>query len=65
MAECELSALSGQCLNRRLASRGELAAEVAVREAARNEATAKINWMLRVADAPTKLDHLYPHELVR
>lgn len=65
MAECELSVLAGQCLNRRIASREELAAEVAAWQAGRNEARAKINWTFRVADARKKLDHLYPKELVR
>ena len=65
MAECELSVLAGQCLNRRIESREELAAEVAAWQAARNEAEAKINWTFRVADARRKLDHLYPKGLVR
>lgn len=65
MAECELSVLAGQCLNRRIGSREELAAEVAAWQAARNAAEAKIEWTSRVAEARTKLDHLYPKELVR
>ena len=65
MAECELSVLAGQCLDRRVDSREKLAAEVAAWEAARNEAKAKIAWTFRVADARKKLDHLYPKELVR
>jgi len=65
MAECELSVLAGQCLNRRIESREKLAAEVAAWQAARNKAQAKIAWTFRVADARKKLDHLYPKELVR
>jgi hypothetical protein len=65
MAECELSVLAGQCLNRRIESREELAAEVAAWQATRNNAKAKIEWTFRVADARKKLDHLYPKELVR
>lgn len=65
MAECELSVLAGQCLNRRIDSREALAAEVAAWQAARNKLGAKIAWTFRVADARTKLDHLYPKELVR
>ena len=65
MAECELSVLSGQCLNRRIADEATLATEVAAWQAARNEAGAKIVWTFRVADARKKLDHLYPKELVR
>ena len=65
MAECELSVLAGQCLNRRVESREELVAEVAAWVAERNRARAKIVWTFRVADARTKLNHLYPKELVR
>jgi len=65
MAECELSVLAGQCLDRRIESREKLAIEVAAWEAARNTQKARIEWTFRVADARTKLDHLYPKELKR
>ena len=65
MAECELSVLSRQCLNRRVASRERLSAEVAAWVAERNRVQAKIVWTFRVADARRKLDFLYPKELVR
>lgn len=65
MAECELSVLAGQCLDRRIESRGTLAAEVAAWEVARNTTGAKINRTFRVADARKKLDFRYPKELVR
>lgn len=60
MAECELSVLSRQCLNRRLASREAVAAEVASWEAERNQAGVRLVWSFRVADARRKLAHLYP-----
>lgn len=60
MAECELSVLAGQCLDRRIPTREELAAEVKAWVATRNAAGAKINWTFRVADARKKLAHLYP-----
>lgn len=60
MAECELSVLAGQCLNRRIADRDTLAAQVKAWVAERNRAKAKIEWTFRVADARKKLDHLYP-----
>jgi hypothetical protein len=60
MAECELSVLARQCLNRRIPGREELADEVEAWVAARNAAEAKINWTSRVADARKKLAHLYP-----
>jgi hypothetical protein len=65
MAECELSVLAGQCLNRRIESREKLTTEVEAWQASRNQAKAKINWTFRVADARKKLDHLYPQELLR
>ena len=65
MAECELSVLSRQCLNRRVASRERLSSEVAAWVAERNRIQAKIVWTFRVADARRKLDFLYPKELVR
>jgi hypothetical protein len=65
MAECELSVLSRQCLSRRLPDKGQMAAEVGAWVAGRNAAKAKIVWSFRVADARTKLDHLYPAEPLR
>jgi hypothetical protein len=65
MAECELSVLSRQCLGRRLASKERVTAEVAVWVADRNRAKTRIEWTFRVADARTKLEFLYPKELVR
>jgi hypothetical protein len=60
MAECELSVLARQCLDRRLSSREAVEAEVRPWEAGRNEAKVKIRWSFRVADARRKLAHLYP-----
>jgi len=60
MAECELSVLSRQCLDRRLASKDAVAAEVAPWEAERNRAGVRLVWSFRVADARRKLAHLYP-----
>ena len=60
MAECELSVLSRQCLDRRLNSKEAVAAEVGPWEAERNRLGVKLEWSFRVADARRKLDHLYP-----
>jgi hypothetical protein len=60
MAECELSALSRQCLDRRLPSKEAVAAEVGPWEAERNRAGVQLVWSFRVADARRKLAHLYP-----
>lgn len=65
MAECELSVLSRQCLDRRLSSKEAVAAEVGPWEAARNRAGVRLEWSFRVADARRKLDHLYPQDPLR
>jgi hypothetical protein len=65
MAECELSVLARQCLDRRLASREAVAAEIAPWEAERNRAGVRLVWSFRVADARRKLAHLYPQDPLR
>jgi uncharacterized small protein (DUF1192 family) len=60
MAETELSVLSSQCLDRRIASRQLLIDEVAAWEAARNKHHAKADWQFTTADARVKLKRLYP-----
>jgi hypothetical protein len=65
MAECELSVLSRQCLDRRLPSKEAVAAEVGPWEAERNRAGVRLVWSFRVADARRKLSHLYPQDPLR
>jgi len=60
MAEIELSILSRQCLNRRIAHRDRLEKEVGHWETRRNQAKVTINWQFTTADARIKLKHLYP-----
>lgn len=60
MAEIELSILSRQCLDRRIADQETLAAEVAAWEAERNGDGATVNWRFTTVDARIKLKHLYP-----
>ena len=62
MAETELSALTKQCLDRRIPAPalGTLHREVATWEHFRNEAESKINWQFTTHDARTKLKKLYP-----
>jgi DDE superfamily endonuclease len=60
MAETELSILSRQCLERRLDDRDLMAREIAVWEATRNAAQARIDWQFQTADARIKLRRLYP-----
>ncbi len=60
MAESELSILSRQCLDRRIADPVTLAHEVAAWEARRNSAHARMTWRFTTADARIKLLRLYP-----
>ena len=60
MAEIELSALAGQCLDQRLPDRATLEREVEAWEMARNAAATTIDWRFTTADARIKLKHLYP-----
>jgi len=60
MAEIELSALKGQCLNRRIPDMATMQAEVAAWETNRNNRIRKIDWQFTTADARVKLKRLYP-----
>lgn len=60
MAEAELSVLSKQCLDRRIADLGRLAQETAAWTVSRNSDRVKIHWRFTVHDARRKLSHLYP-----
>ena len=61
VAEIELSALSRQCLDRRIATAEELAAECAAWEARRNAEGSRVIWRFTTEQARIKLWHLYPH----
>ncbi len=60
MAEIELSVLSRQCLDRRIADKATLVSEVAEWESARNAGGLRIDWRFTTADARIKLKRLYP-----
>jgi len=60
MAEIELSALKGQCINRRIADMETMRAEIAAWEQDRNNNTKKIDWQFTTQDARVKLKRLYP-----
>lgn len=60
VAETELSVLSRQCLNRRIASPAELKSELEAWQQARNQSAAKVIWTFTTDDARIKLKHLYP-----
>jgi hypothetical protein len=60
MAEIEFSALSKQCLNRRIPTQEKLIQEIAAWERARNEAEIHCNWRFTTKEARIKLKKLYP-----
>lgn len=60
MAEIELSALSRQCLSRRIDNPQTVRCEVAVWERERSQTHTKADWQFTTADARIKLRRLYP-----
>ncbi len=60
VAEIELSALASQCLDRRIATRPDLARETAAWERDRGRAGKGVRWQFTTADARVKLHRLYP-----
>lgn len=60
MAEIEFSALSRQCLNRRIPDQMTLANEIEAWVDARNKVAVKCRWQFTTEDARTKLHKLYP-----
>ena len=60
LAESELSVLSNQCLDRRIADKQTLVEEVAAWENTRNKKHVKADWQFTTADARIKLKRLYP-----
>jgi len=64
VAECELSVLLSQCLDRRISNLTAMKKEVKAWENARNNKNAKINWQFEDKNARIariKLRHLYPN----
>jgi transposase len=60
MAEIELSALTRQCLDRRIPDKDTLMSEVKAWQDQRNSEVIKVHWQFTTADARTKLKSLYP-----
>jgi hypothetical protein len=60
MAEIELSVISKQCLDRRIATQEELKKEVYALVEERNRTKAKVNWQFTKAKARQKLERHYP-----
>jgi hypothetical protein len=63
MAEIEFSALSRQCLDRRIADIALLTREVAAWVKDRNQHATTVHWRFTTADARIKLASLYPQAL--
>ncbi len=59
MAEMEFSALSRQCLDRRIASQEILESEALVWQKKRNLKAVKVNWSFTTEKARTKLRNRY------
>jgi len=60
MAEIELSFLSRQCLDRRIADAAMLKREMAAWNLTRNKEAAKVIWRFTTTDARIRLRRLYP-----
>lgn len=64
MAEIELSALSRQCLDRRIADPATMTSEVTAWATTRNKHATTVHWRFTTADARIKLASLYPKLLL-
>jgi len=64
VAECELAALSAQCLDRRVGSVARLRQVVEAWEDERNERQVGVDWRYTTAKARIKLKRLYPAPLL-
>jgi len=63
IAEIELSALTRQCLDRRIGDLDILNTELAAWQAATNADQRQVDWQFTTADARTRLRRLYPTQL--
>ena len=61
IAEIELSALTRQCLDRRISDLDVLNTELAAWQAATNADQRQVDWQFTTDDARVKLRHLYPN----
>ena len=60
MVEIEIGVLRSQCLDRRIATKKQLASEIAAWERQRNAEGARIKWMFTTGKARTKMGRAYP-----
>ena len=60
MAEIEIGAMVGQCLDRRIPDRATMRREVGAWQERRNRESVRVDWRFATADARVKLKSLYP-----
>jgi hypothetical protein len=60
IAEIELSALTSQCLGRRIGTLDKMNEELTAWQRAKNRNRKPVNWQFTTVDARIKLRHLYP-----
>ena len=60
MAEIEIGAMVGQCLDRRIPDRDAMRREVKAWQERRNRESVRVDWRFTTADARVKLKSLYP-----
>ena len=60
MAENELSALSRQCLSRRIGTIDDLRSEIQAWEETRNTEQVQVQWRFTIDQARIKLRNVYP-----
>jgi hypothetical protein len=60
IAECELSVLAKQCLQRRIPDQETLVPEIAAWELRLNQTGVKVDWQFTIDQARIKLKRLYP-----
>ena len=61
IAEIELSAMTIQCLKRRIPSVEQLQTQISAWEVSRNQAVKSVDWQFSTPDARIKLKSLYPN----
>jgi hypothetical protein len=61
IAECELSAMTRQCLDRRIPSLKVLRRDIHLWAKRRNAGQKGVDWRFTTKDARIRLKHLYPN----
>ena len=64
MVEIEIGVLRSQCLERRIATKQQLASEIAAWQRKRNASGARIKWMFTTEKARAKMGRAYPEPVI-